>query len=67
MSGLYLNGGGLGRGAMEPWLGNCGLDRPRFPKMGECCPAIERKGWLVCGGGRDSDTDDFMSAKRIFL
>ena len=41
-------------GVILPWLPNWGLDRPRLPNMGECwpAPAIERKGFWDCGGGR---------------
>ena len=48
----YLKGGGLGSGAMVAWLPNWGLDSPRFPNIGECWPAMERKGFC-CGGGRE--------------
>ena len=46
-----LNGGGLGIGVIELWLGKPGLPRPREPKMGECWPAMEKKG-LGWGGGQ---------------
>ena len=57
-----LNGGGLGIGVIELWLGKPGLPRPREPKMGECWPAIEKKG-LGWGGGSCSmeDAEDDLS------
>ena len=50
----YRNGGGFGIGVMVPWLPNWGLDSPRLPNIGECwpAPAIEKKGFWDCGGGR---------------
>lgn len=63
----YRKGGGLGIGVIEPWLANWGLDRPRLPNIGECCPVpvIERKGFC-CGGARDeaeqSEESDFSES-----
>ena len=48
----YRKGGGFGRGAIDPWFPNWGFDKPRFPNIGECWPAIEKKGFC-CGGGRE--------------
>ena len=52
----------MGIGVIELWLGKPGLPRPREPKMGECWPAMEKKG-LGWGGGSCNmeDTEDGLS------